>query len=152
MTRTPSSARIATLSNALSDYGFTGIGGVRPLTQAMHGRHASVADPSTGIVLNAGSRDACYLCHPGSTTKCLRGAMGKAIAADGTPEMQCQSCHGTMSAVGQAGRPGWLDEPACQNCHTGTATVNSGQIRYTSVFTSPGAGGSTGRHHLRHEP
>ena len=68
------------------------------------------------------------------TTKCLRGAMGAAVAADGSMLMQCQSCHGGMSAVGAAGRTGWLQEPSCQQCHTGTATVNDGQIRYTSVF------------------
>ncbi len=126
------------VSNALYEYGYHGISGIRSLTQAMHGRHASVTDPATGIVLNAGDRTACYLCHPGSATRCLRGAMGKATATDGTPEMQCQSCHGTMSVVGQPGRQGWLDEPTCQNCHTGTATLNSGQIRYANAYSSPG--------------
>jgi hypothetical protein len=53
--------------------------------------------------------------------------------------MQCQSCHGSMSAVGAATRTGWLQEPSCQQCHTGTATVNSGQIRFTSVFDASGA-------------
>ena len=48
--------------------------------------------------------------------------MGSAVAADGSLAMQCQSCHGTMSAVGAPTRTGWLDEPTCQNCHTGTAT------------------------------
>jgi hypothetical protein len=27
-----------------------------------------------------------------------------------------------MSKVGTPGRVGWLDEPSCQQCHTGTAT------------------------------
>ena len=54
-------------------------------------------------------------------------------------EMQCQSCHGNMSAVGSASRVGWIMEPNCQGCHTGTATSNSGQIRYTSVFDTNGA-------------
>jgi hypothetical protein len=63
--------------------------------------------------------------------------MGSAIAADGSMEMQCQSCHGNMSTVGTAfpARIGWFMEPNCQACHTGTATSNAGQIRYTSVFT-----------------
>jgi hypothetical protein len=61
--------------------------------------------------------------------------MGGAIAADGSMEMQCQSCHGNMSQVGSTNRVGWFMEPACQSCHTGTATSNNGQIRYTSVFT-----------------
>ena len=53
--------------------------------------------------------------------------------------MQCQSCHGSMLDVGVARpRTGWLDEPACQSCHTGTAVHNNGQIRYTSVFEDSG--------------
>ena len=97
-------------------------------------------DPELKITLdNSANRAACYRCHPGSTTRCLRGAMGSAIAADGSMEMQCQSCHGNMSAVGSASRVGWFMEPNCQSCHTGTATNNSGQIRYTSAFDTNGA-------------
>jgi cytochrome c5 len=65
--------------------------------------------------------------------------MGAAVAADGSATMQCQSCHGTMSQVGAASRTGWLDEPNCQQCHTGSATQNNGQLRYTSVFDTNGA-------------
>jgi len=61
--------------------------------------------------------------------------MGGAVAADGTMEMQCQSCHGNMTQVGAASRVGWFMEPSCQSCHSGTATHNNGQIRYTSAFT-----------------
>ena len=39
-----------------------------------------------------------------------------------------------MSKVGAAARTGWLDEPTCQNCHTGTAIHNNGEIRYTDVY------------------
>ncbi|HEX3109092.1 MAG TPA: Ig-like domain-containing protein, partial [Thermoanaerobaculia bacterium] len=46
--------------------------------------------------------------------------------------------HGSMSDVGASTRSGWLQEPVCQSCHTGTATSNAGAIRFTSVFTSPG--------------
>jgi hypothetical protein len=72
---------------------------------------------------------ACYLCHPGKTTQCLRGAM--------TESVTCQNCHGGMSAVGGAanlaaggsidgtndGKPRrpWADLPRCQSCHTGDA-------------------------------
>lgn len=123
-------------SNALPGSGFAGI---KPLTEALHGHHASVIDPSTNAPLDsADSRAACYLCHPGSTTRCLRGAMGAAVASDGTLAMQCQDCHGSMSTVGKPGRVGWLDQPACQSCHTGTAMVNSGQIRFTNAFASNG--------------
>jgi hypothetical protein len=117
----------------------SGQAGVPPLTTAIHSRHAGVISPLNGLSLdNSANRSACYTCHPGSDTRCLRGAMGAAVAADGSLAMQCQSCHGTMSQVGSATRTGWLEEPNCQQCHTGTATQNSGAIRFTSVFDTNG--------------
>ena len=118
----------------------TGVAGVPALTQAMHASHANVISADTGQPLNAASnRSACYQCHPGSSTQCLRGAMGAAIDQNtGQLAMQCQDCHGSMSQVGSTSRVGWLDEPTCQACHTGTATSNNGQIRYTSVFDNNG--------------
>jgi hypothetical protein len=114
--------------------------GVNSLTRSMHSKHAEVIAPNTGMTLNnIANRSSCYQCHPGSETRCLRGAMGAAVAADGSATMQCQSCHGTMSQVGAASRTGWLDEPNCQQCHTGSATQNNGQLRYTSVFDTNGA-------------
>ena len=111
-------------------------GTIPPLTASIHSFHAHVKDPVTSMTLdNSANRSACYRCHPGSTTKCLRGAMGGAMAADGSMEMQCQSCHGNMSTVGSTSRVGWFMEPNCASCHTGTATSNNGQIRYPSVFT-----------------
>ena len=119
--------------------GTNGYAGVKPLTTSVHGFHANVLDPKTHLPLDsAANRNSCYQCHPGSTTKCLRGAMGSAVATDGTMAMQCQSCHGSMSTVGAITRTGWLDEPNCQSCHTGTATSNNGKIVYTSVFDQPG--------------
>lgn len=116
-------------------------GTIPSLTASVHSKHAGVMDPELNLTLdNSAHRAACYRCHPGSATKCLRGAMGGAIASDGTMSMQCQSCHGSMSQVGASDRVGWFMEPNCQGCHTGTATSNSGQIRYTSVFTN-GSGG-----------
>jgi hypothetical protein len=44
-----------------------------------------------------------------------------------------------MSEVGSIGRTGWLDQPSCQNCHTGDAMANSGAIRYTTAFETTGA-------------
>ena len=123
-------------SNALPG---TGLADLTPLTRAVHSLHATVVDPVSNLQLGASElRGACYRCHPGSTTRCLRGAMGKAIGADSLPSMQCQSCHGDMAAVGAASRTGWLDQPTCQNCHTGTAVANAGQIRFTTVFTDAG--------------
>ncbi len=123
-------------SNALPG---TGLPGIPALTASVHGFHAHATDPTSGLTLESTSnRSACYRCHPGSTTRCLRGAMGSAVAPDGSMAMQCQSCHGSMSLVGSSTRRGWLDEPNCQACHTGTAVQNSGQIRFTSALTSGG--------------
>lgn len=109
---------------------------IPPLTASVHSFHAHVLDPALTVSLDdSANRAACYRCHPGSTTRCLRGAMGRAVAADGSMEMQCQSCHGNMSQVGSTNRVGWFMEPSCQSCHSGTATHNNGQIRYTSAFT-----------------
>ncbi|MEI8243981.1 MAG: IPT/TIG domain-containing protein, partial [bacterium] len=117
-----------------------GSGAVPPLTASIHAKHARVMDPVLQTTLNAAeNRAACYRCHPGSTTRCLRGAMGGAVAADGSLAMQCQSCHGNMSQVGSPSRVGWFMEPNCQSCHSGTATSNSGQIRYLSVFDAGGS-------------
>jgi hypothetical protein len=128
-TNTPVLCASCHLSEALPG---TGKPGIPALTASMHGFHAHVVDPTNGLTLDASdNRSACYRCHPGSTTRCLRGAMGSAVAPDGTMAMQCQSCHGSMSMVGATTRTGWLDEPNCQACH-------NGGNRYTSVFDSPG--------------
>lgn len=125
------------LSNALPG---TGYGTTSPLTRAIHGKHANVLDAANhNLPLDSvDNRSACYRCHPGSETKCLRGAMGNAVNADGSMMMQCQSCHGSMSKVAAVDRRGWLDEPSCGNCHTGTAMRNSGNIREISVFDAIG--------------
>jgi hypothetical protein len=113
--------------------------GVNPLTRSMHAMHANVIAPDNGLSLDhIANRSSCYQCHPGSDTRCLRGAMGAAVAADGSAAMQCQSCHGTMSQVGAADRTGWLDEPNCGSCHTGSATQNRGELRFTSVYNADG--------------
>lgn len=98
-------------SEALGTGGFPD---VPSLTASIHSRHASVIDPELNIALDHSThRTACYRCHPGSATKCLRGAMGGAIERDGSMSMQCQSCHGSMSQVGAADRVGWFMEPNC---------------------------------------
>lgn len=129
------------LSEALPGSGLPALG-IKPLTASVHGYHAGVVDPrNPPYTLDTETNQiACYYCHPGNITRCLRGAMGKAVnPANGNMAMQCQSCHGNMSDVGRTNRTGWLDEPNCQACHTGHALSNSGQIRYTSVFGSNGA-------------
>ena len=137
MTATGGKAVLCAACHASNALGTAGVAGAAPLTASMHAFHATVVDPTNGLALDAvDNRSACYRCHPGSTTRCLRGAMGAAVAPDGTMSMQCQSCHGSMLAVGRTGRTGWLDEPTCQNCHTGNAVRNNGQIRYTNAFDS----------------
>ncbi|MDZ4772295.1 MAG: Ig-like domain-containing protein [Planctomycetota bacterium] len=123
-------------TNALASPGF---GAVSSLTSAIHSGHANVNDPITHMSLGSSDdRSACYRCHPGSETRCLRGTMGNAVAPDGSMSMQCQSCHGDMAKVGNPARQGWFQEPACQSCHTGSATSNNGQIRYESSFDVSG--------------
>ena len=121
-------------SNALGKPGVTGI---QPLTVAVHGLHSSVVDPATGATMDSStSRNTCYSCHPGPKTQCLRGAMGNLKTSTGSNAIECQSCHGNLSAVADPTRSGWLNEPTCQSCHTGLAsTTNTTQV-YTSAFSS----------------
>jgi hypothetical protein len=110
----------------------TGVAGISMLTSAIHTKHSQVTDPVQGVTLDSiGNRSSCYSCHPGSVTKCLRGAMGNAVDASGNATMGCQSCHSNMAAVGQPARTGWLEEPNCQACH------HDG-LRETSAVTTAG--------------
>ena len=102
--------------------------------------HAFHADEMAGLIdapvapgggVPSAPLQACYQCHPGATTQCLRGAM--------TTRVDCQNCHGGMAAVGGAaplraggsmdgsndGKPRrpWLDLPRCQSCHAGDAVA-----------------------------
>lgn len=124
-------------SNAL---GAPGYAGVKPLTESVHSWHGQrVMDDSTGMPMDlTTNRGVCYYCHPGSTTQCLRGIMGIAKAPSGELLLQCQSCHGSMSKVGTAGRVGWVDLPKCQNCHY-WSDATQGYVRDTSVFDANGA-------------
>ena len=102
-------------SNAL---GTTSIGSASALTTAIHSKHTDATDPDTNTKLNDfTNRTACYSCHPGGETECLRGAMGNAEDSFGNQTMQCQSCHGEMADVGDTSREGWMDMPNCQVCH-----------------------------------
>ncbi len=114
-----------TVMGGLTGLGFVDANGkqlIPPFTQVLHDLHADVKDPTSvpvnSLTLNdSANRTACYTCHPGSKTQCLRGAMGKATAANGDSLMSCQSCHGNMKAVGNSTRQGWVDEPTCESCH-----------------------------------
>ena len=110
------------------------------MSAAMHAYHADKMLTAAGTLLDdrwvaqggtppSPDMQACYSCHPGRSTQCLRGAMTDAVT--------CQNCHGDMRAVGgstvlasggstdgrndgQHRRP-WVDQPRCQSCHTGDA-------------------------------
>lgn len=86
-------------SNAL---GTKGNGEAPPLSQAIHTRHGSRTND-------------CYKCHPGPNTQCFRDVMFDR-------NLTCQTCHGSVSNVGNTvrnGRRPWLDEPKCGDklCH-----------------------------------
>lgn len=117
------------------------------LSSAMHAFHADMLPlplvdtfPLPGEIPPNPDTQACYQCHPGKDTKCLRGAM--------TDTVTCQNCHGDMAAVGggKIDRKGqhsllalpsgggidgtadglsprrpWQDLPECQSCHIGDA-------------------------------
>ncbi|MCB4753753.1 MAG: cytochrome c3 family protein [Sulfurovum sp.] len=127
-------------SNALPNVGIGFEPGVniKAFTAAIHAKHALVKDPTNHNMLlgDSQNRNACYACHPGSQTKCLRGAMGDAKDGNGNNAMQCQSCHGDMHAVGDRTRKGWLDVPNCQACHHTNA--NGNPVRETSAVLTNG--------------
>jgi hypothetical protein len=109
--------------NALGAPGLPGIGSE---SSDMHTLHGPQILQSNGLTLDQNSQqsdlNSCYLCHPGPTTKCKRGAMNKVL---------CSNCHGTLSYAGNPARNPWLVEPACQLCH------QTGQ-RYTTAFDGTG--------------
>src|SRR5262249_36565919 len=116
-----------------------GLAGISPLSQAVHHRMAGVLAPLAGEALHdAANRSAGCRCHPGAGPGRGRGVMGGVVGDDGAGAIQCPSCHGTMLQVAAPERSDWLDEPACQSCHTGTAVLNNGALRYTSVFEADG--------------
>jgi hypothetical protein len=111
------------------------------MSRAMHYDHGQYTDlfPAMPLPKTAGRAavqdtildNTCYQCHPGKSTKCLRGTMGGAGVV-------CQDCHGDMKQVGNdfsAGLPvkkslagidatkrvPWANEPKCQSCHIGDA-------------------------------
>ena len=117
--------------------GMAGVAGIKPFTTAIHGLHANVVDPTLGVIMDTvQTRDGCYRCHPGPKTQCLRGAMGSLQTTAGTNAIECQSCHGNLTALASPARTGWFDEPNCQSCHTGLASATNTTLAYTSAFSS----------------
>ena len=117
------------------------------MSRVMHDFHATRTAGYTDAPVGTGSgflaapplptQQACYTCHPGASTQCLRGAM--------TSALDCQNCHGKMAAVGGAvsNRTPWLDEPKCQSCHANDAVVRTASdqplaadgIRFTLAYS-----------------
>jgi hypothetical protein len=80
-----------------------GTTGSPSLSSAIHSSHAT-------RMHEAQLANACYACHPGIRTQCLRDV--HYIAGK-----DCQFCHGDMAAVGNPARRPWVDEPRCDDCH-----------------------------------
>lgn len=83
--------------------GATGRPGISTLSGAMHTAHAP-------RMAAAHLDNECYACHPGFRTNCQRDV--HALAG-----MNCNSCHTSMTAVGNPNRRPWIDEPRCASCH-----------------------------------
>jgi hypothetical protein len=103
------------------------------LSQVIHTRHGKTLDnqlptsTNPAIIADTGVT-ACYKCHPGNQTNCLRSVMASAGVG-------CQNCHGDLLAVGGTTYPlsvtslprePWLELPKCQSCHTGDYVQNIG--------------------------
>lgn len=117
----------------------SGLSGINSMTQDMHLLHGTQINPNTGHSLDSESVNSptpdtsCYLCHPGVTTRCERGAMSNMSSTANS----CFSCHGNLAGtagnkgpyVGLSTRVGWLTLPACQMCHQNS-------LRYTTTLDS----------------
>ena len=122
------------------------------MSRVMHSHHsqfitAQMPPPNSPLRLGANGKPeinayvreimgaACYQCHPGKNTQCLRGAMYSG-------GLVCQDCHGNLLQVGNdfsggmtvaspfpqgadlSKRVPWAHEPGCQSCHTGDTLAN----------------------------
>lgn len=93
--------------------GMPGSGGAPPFSQAIHQAHGNKTND-------------CYKCHPGPNTQCFRDVMH-------TAGLTCQTCHGSVSNVGntiESGREPWLQEPSCgaTSCHGANYAENPGKL------------------------
>lgn len=98
-------------SNAL---GLAGNPNLPSLSEAIHKHHGEVTND-------------CYKCHPGPNTQCLRDVMSTQHG------MVCQSCHGSVTEVGESissGREPWFEEPACGAvaCHGSNYAEEPGKL------------------------
>lgn len=106
--------------------GAPGKPGIPSLSAAMHGFHADKISTHTLPDTNA-----CYACHPGHVTQCLRGAMAR-------QGFTCTDCHGELAAVGNPARDAWLEEPSCAaaGCHSALYQPAPGGLYRTSYLVN----------------
>lgn len=93
--------------------GMQGQSGVPPFSQVMHQKHGEETND-------------CYKCHPGPNTQCFRDVMH-------TAGLTCQTCHGSVSNVGNTienGRQPWFQEPQCgaNQCHGPNYSEEPGKL------------------------
>ena len=115
-------------------------GNIPPLTASVHAKHATVrgSGPAASRSTTPPIARPVIAVIPARPRKCLRGAMGGAIAPDGSMAMQCQSCHGNMSrSVRPAAWAGSWSRTA-RAATPAPPRSNNGQIRYTSAFDTNG--------------
>ncbi len=109
--------------------GMPGKTGVESLSLAMHNFHKDKMNTTTTA---ANTNPACYNCHPGPKTQCLRGIMFRAGKT-------CTDCHGDMNGMTtsiQNGRQPWVQEPKCGSCHDASHAENSNTLYRDSVLTN----------------
>lgn len=100
--------------HAQPELGFPGTSWRPNLSRAMHGAHAS-------RMAHANLDVACYACHPGIRTQCLRDVHFSA-------GLTCTDCHGSMSDVASSSRVPWSTEPRCSDCHPRSPQPNNFQL------------------------
>jgi len=109
--------------------GAAGKPGVESLSLAMHNFHKDKMNTTPEA---SATKPACYNCHPGPKTQCMRGIMARAGKT-------CVSCHGTMATVAasiQKGRQPWLQEPKCGTCHDAKHAENANTLYRNSVLVN----------------
>jgi hypothetical protein len=108
--------------HASAGVGLPGNGSAVSLSMAVHNKHRNRVGTATAIA-------ACYKCHPGPTTRCLRDVM----STNASNPMVCQNCHGTLPTLVTSltnGRRPWLDEPKCgdSTCHGNNFAEEAGKL------------------------
>lgn len=111
-------------------------------SNVMHSHHGSLGDlfppipapvqAADGTVTNQAQRltaleNSCYQCHPGTATKCLRGAMFNG-------NMLCSDCHGATHAEWPNGNPNANDNVAARQMQGHTGEISDCGVCHGSEF------------------